>query len=45
MKKRWMCSVIKNSKTEAVALPFQRSQRQARRLAQAVMRKKELKTA
>ncbi len=45
MKKRWMNSVIKSSKTEATALPFHRSVRLARKKAQPITLARELKTA
>ncbi len=45
MKKRWMNSVIKSSKTEAAALPFHRSVRFARKKAQPITLARKLKTA
>ncbi|SMC13635.1 hypothetical protein ROA7745_03492 [Roseovarius aestuarii] len=45
MKQRWLKSVIKNSKTQETALPFQRTMRRARKNAASATVVKELKTA
>ena len=45
MKKRWLNSVIKNSKTQVPALPFHRSVRLARKQTPTITRAKELKIA
>lgn len=45
MKKRWMNSVIKSSKTEGTVLPFQRAARLARLQAPKLTLAQKLKTA
>ncbi len=45
MKKRWLNSVIKNSKTQAPALPFHRTVRLAHKHAPNITLVKKLKTA
>lgn len=45
MKKRWMNSVIKGSKTQATALPFHRSVRLAHKETRPVTLARKLKTA
>ena len=45
MKKRWLNTVIKSSKTQVTALPFHRSARPARRQEPAITLVKKLKTA